>query len=106
MWLQYRDNGVVEMWITTDQGHFGIPASPRIDDGTPRAIGGYFRGGVLYGTCGGRDMGSLPVPGTPVFNDDDVELPPLIDGGPVFVPFEGEISVSFAEVDPALVVGP
>ena len=105
MWLQYGPTGIVELWITTDEGHFGIPASPSITDGVPRVVGGYFLDGVLYATCGGQRFASTPAPGDPVFQHDDVELTPAVDGASEMQTFEGMATLYRAEVDRALLGG-
>lgn len=106
MWLQYAPNGIVELWVTTDQGHFGVPTSPVINDGTPRTIGGYFLDGVLYGTCGAQGLESISVPGIPRFGNQEVALSPTLDSEFDFEDFDGSVSISEAKVDSDLITDP
>jgi len=106
MWLEYRSSGIVELWVTTDRGQFGVDASPPINDGQPRIVGGYVLDGVLHGTCGGLEIESRTVPGTPHFEDSDVEVKPVTDRRFGDVLFEGDVSIIQGDVDPALIVSP
>lgn len=103
MWLEYRPNGVVEAWVTTEAGSVGVVASPPIDDGTTRTIGVYLLDGVLYGFCGGQQLGSRELAAPPTFEDDDVDLRPVTDGDHANRVFQGAVSVLEAELDSSLI---
>jgi len=102
MWLEYRPNGIVELWVTTDQGQTPAMASPPINDGRPRIIGGYLLDGVLHATCGGLEIESRAAPGSPVFPDAQVDVMPITNrrfGNEVF---EGDVVVIDSHVNPDL----
>jgi hypothetical protein len=103
MWLEYRPSGIVELWITTDEGQTGTVASPRVDDGQSRVIGGYLEDGVLYGTCGGQVTSSRPLIADPLISATDVEHTPVHAGDHGNQEFMGEVEVVSAIVDPTVI---
>ena len=103
MWLEYRPSGIVEVWITTEEGQSGTVASPRVDDGQSRVIGGYLEDGVLYGTCGGQVTSSRPLTAEPLVSATDVEHNPIHPGDHGNREFIGGMEVVSAEVDHDLV---
>lgn len=105
MWLEYRPNGRVELWVTTDAGNQGIVVSPRIDDGNTRTVGGYVLKGTLYGFCGGQRVASREIPGIPTFANSEVALKPVAGEQNANMRFEGTVTVLEGNVQPSLTEG-
>lgn len=101
VWLEYRPSGRVEIWVTTDEGNYGVVTSPRIDDGRTRTVGGYLLGGVLHGICGGQEIDSRTVPGQLRLAHDEIDLKPVTTGEHGNQPFEGSVTITQARAGPS-----
>jgi hypothetical protein len=76
MWMEYRDSGAIEVWVTTSTGQHVVHVISGINDGVERAMGAYLQDGVLHATCGDKVVATAPAPGSIDFDVTDVTLKP------------------------------
>jgi hypothetical protein len=76
MWLEYRDTGALELWVTTSAGQHVAHVVDGIDNNVERAVGGYLEDGVLHATCGDVVVARVPAPGSIDFDTTDITIRP------------------------------